>query len=298
MVVAITGGHGFVGRNLAERLAPGEARQLSRRTGVDVHDVDALVAAFEGCDVVAHCAGINRELGGQTYRRVHIEGTEAVIAAARRAGVKKVVMLSFLRARPNCGSEYHESKWQAEELIRASGLDFTILKAGMIYGRGDHLIDHLSHTVYTVPLFASVGLREKPIRPIPIEDLSDILLAAVRGRMSGETVAVTGAEELMLSDAVRRVARVTGRRVFVFPAPVWAHYALAQLTEWTMIVPLVAKAQVRMLAEGVVDVMPPAGEVPADLAPRIRFTDEQIRRHLPKPGPFGFDDLRISKRKG
>ena len=70
-------------------------------------------------------------------------------------------MLSFLRARPDCGSPYHESKWAAEQLIRESGLDYTILKAGMIYGRGDHLIDqpppHRAHP-------ASVRDRRAPAR--------------------------------------------------------------------------------------------------------------------------------------
>ncbi|WP_022886222.1 NAD-dependent epimerase/dehydratase family protein [Glaciibacter superstes] len=301
MKIAITGGTGFVGRHLAERFDPDDVVVDSRRTGVDVDDVDALTKAFNGCDVVAHCAGINREIGAQTYDRVHVQGTRAVIEAAERAGVKKIVMLSFLRARPACGSAYHESKWAAEELIRAAGhdgagqggagLDFTILKAGMIYGRGDHLIDHLSHTVFTLPLFATVGLREKPIRPIPVGDLIDILYAASTGRMPRETVAVTGAEELMLSDAARRLARVVGRRLWVIPLPVWVLYVIAQLTEWTMKVPLIAKAQVRMLAEGVVDAAPPAPGVPADLAPHTRFTDEQIRLALPEPGGFGLRDL-------
>jgi len=296
MRLAITGGTGFVGRHLAERFAADDVVTVSRRTGTGVDDVDGLAAAFGGCDVVAHCAGINREIGDQTYQRVHVDGTAAVIEAAKRAGVAKIVMLSFLRARPDCGSAYHESKWAAEELVRASGLDYTILKAGMIYGRGDHLVDHLSHTVFTLPLFAAVGLREKPIRPIPVSDLTDLLVATVSGRLSRETVAVTGAEELMLSEAVRRVARVVGRRVAVVAAPVWFHYALAQVTEWTMTVPLVAKAQVRMLSEGVVDVAPPANAVPADLAPKLRFTDEQIRLSLPAPGGFGLADLRLAHR--
>jgi uncharacterized protein YbjT (DUF2867 family) len=293
--VAITGGTGFVGRHLAARFAAGDVVAVSRRTGVDVDDVEALTAAFSGCDVVAHCAGINREIGSQTYDRVHVQGTAAVIEAAKRAGVRKIVMLSFLRARPSCGSAYHESKWAAEELIRSSGLDFTILKAGMIYGLGDHLIDHLSRTVQTVPVFAAVGLREKPIRPIPVDDLTDILVAAVTGRMPRETVAVTGAEELLLSEAVRRVARVVGRRVAVIPAPVWTLYALAQLAEWMMKVPLIAKAQVRMLAEGVTLAAPPATEVPADLTPRRRFTGEQIRQGLPQPGGFGLRDFRFAR---
>ncbi|HWW60254.1 MAG TPA: NAD(P)H-binding protein, partial [Thermoanaerobaculia bacterium] len=168
MKVAITGGTGFVGRHLAKKLD--DVVVVSRRTGVEIDDVDALTKAFEGCDAVAHCAGINREIGAQTYERVHVGGTQAVIGAAKRAGVRRIVMLSFLRARPGCGSPYHESKWAAEELVRGSGLDFTIVKSGMIYGRGDHMLDHLSHALHTFPLFAMVGLKEKSIRPLAIED--------------------------------------------------------------------------------------------------------------------------------
>ncbi|MGW8482912.1 SDR family oxidoreductase [Microbacterium sp. NPDC055903] len=149
MRVAITGGTGFVGRHLAAALD--DAVPLSRRVGVDLDDVDALATAFAGCDAVAHCAGINREIGEQTFRRVHVAGTSNVVEAARRAGVKRIVMVSFLRARPGSGSGYHESKWQAEEIIRSSGIAHTILKFGMIYGQGDHMVDHVTKAVRTCP---------------------------------------------------------------------------------------------------------------------------------------------------
>ena len=291
--VAITGGTGFVGRNLAERFEGPVL--ISRRTGHAVDDVESLARAFEGCEAVAHCAGINREIGEQTYERVHVRGTEAVVEAARRTGVRKIVMLSFLRARPDCGSAYHESKWAAEEAIRASGLDYTILKAGMIYGRGDHLIDHTSRAVQTIPLFATVGLREKAIRPIPVEELVDVIEAALGGRLERRTVEVVGAEELKLSLVVRRVAHLLHRRVGILPAPVWAQYVLGQLTEWTMRVPLVAKAQVRMLAEGVSESLPKAESLPEDLLPKKRLTREQILAALPEEGRFGWRALRLSR---
>src|SRR5262249_36169736 len=147
MRIAISGGTGFVGSHLARDVARRghEVVLLSRRTGVDLADGDALAQHLAGCDAVAHCAGINREIGNQTYQRVHIAGTRAVVDAARRARVPKIVLMSFLRARPGCGSPYHESKWAAEEIVRGSGLDFTVVKAGMTYGRGDHMLDHLSH---------------------------------------------------------------------------------------------------------------------------------------------------------
>jgi uncharacterized protein YbjT (DUF2867 family) len=295
MKIAVTGGTGFVGRHLAARLsAEGhEVISISRRTGVALDDVDALTGAFAGCDAVAHCAGINREIGEQTFEHVHAGGTRTVLEAMRRARVPKIVFMSFLRARPDCGSAYHESKWRSEELIRASGFDYTIAKAGMVYGRGDHMLDHLSHALHTFPLFATVGLHEQPVRPLPVDDLVDVLRAAlVDGRLSRETVAITGAEQMTLSEAVRRVARVVGRAPLMFPMPVWFHRLLAMVAEWTMVVPLVAKAQVRILSESVVEPLPFANALPADLQPRRRFTDELIRAGLPKAGRFTTRDLR------
>lgn len=290
--IAITGGTGFVGRHLAGRFE--NPAVISRRTGIDVDNVSALAAAFAGCDVVAHCAGINCEIGDQTYDRVHVRGTLAVIEAAKRAGVKKIVMLSFLRARPDCGSPYHESKWAAEEAIRASGLDYTILKAGMIYGLGDHLIDHSTRTVKTLPLFATVGLHERTVRPVPVEELVDVMVAALGDRLERKTVEVVGAEELKLSKVVRRVADLLELPIGIVPAPVWALYALGQLTEWTMKVPLVAKAQVRMLAEGVSHAVPGTELLPEDLRPKKLLTKAQIRAAMPDDGPFGWNDLLIS----
>lgn len=108
--------------------------------------------------------------------------------------------------------------------------------------------------------------------------------------MSRETVKVTGAEEMTLSEAVRRVARVIGRKPLILPAPVWPHRLLAYGFEWTMRVPLVARAQVRILEEGIEE----ASSVPADLMPQQRFTDELIARGLPEKGPFTLHDLRCS----
>jgi NADH dehydrogenase len=311
MKFAITGGTGFIGSHLAQRLVSEghqvvllarNRRNISAGSAAttfvpsDLSDPVALTTAFRGCDAIAHCAGINREIGNETYRKVHVEATRNVIKAAQLAGVKKVLLMSFLRARPNCGSPYHESKWAAEEIVRNSGLDYTIIKAGMVYGLGDHMLDHLSHALHTFPFFAMVGFKEKGIRPLAIDDLVEVLRASLtENRLSRSTVAITGAEELYLSEAVRRVARVTGNNIRMFRAPVWFHLALARFWELTMKVPLVARAQVRILSEGVVEPSLPCDTLPADLLPKRKFTDEQIRNGLPKPGPFTLRDLRCCR---
>jgi len=303
MRVAITGATGFVGSHLATRLSSEghEVVRLGRRSSAGnedvvrarLDDVNQLTAAFAGCQAVAHCAGINREIGDQTYARVHVEATSNVAEAARRAGVEKILLMSFLRARPDCGSAYHESKWAAEEIVRDSGLDYTIIKAGVVYGRGDHMLDHLSHALHTFPVFALVGLEDRTVRPLAVEDLVHVMRAAlVDRRLKRQTIALLGPEEIYLSEAVRRVAEVVGKEPVMFPLPVWCHEIMARVFECTMRTPLVSVAQVRILAEGVVESSSPVVPVPYDLVPTRRFTPEQIRNGLPHPAPFCIGDLR------
>ena len=304
MRIAITGANGFVGTHLTHRLES-EGHELvlisrhcrkddNRVVANDLSDATVLRELFRDCKVVAHCAGINREIGKQTYQRVHIQGTRNVVEAARAAGVEKIVLMSFLRARASCGSPYHESKWEAEEIVRNSGLDYTIIKAGVIYGLGDHMLDHLSHALHTFPVFATVGLKEKSVRPLAVEDLAHVMRAAiVDRRMRRQTIALLGPEEVYLSEAVCRVAEVIGKRPFMFPLPVFCHQLMAHVFERTMKVPLTSLAQVRILSEGVVEAGSPVTPIPYDLVPTRRFTSEQIRNGLPQPKPFCAGDLRL-----
>lgn len=306
MRVAITGATGFVGSQLALRLTSEghEVVRLARRPRanrandegfvVSLDNVDQLTNAFAGCSAVAHCAGINREVGDQTYRRVHIDATRNVVEAARRAGVEKIVLMSFLRARPDCGSPYHESKWAAEEIVRESGLDYTIIKAGVVYGRGDHMLDHLSQAFHSFPIFALVGLKQQTVRPLAIEDLVHVMRASlIDRRLKRQTIALLGPEEIYLHEAVRRVAEVVGKQPIMFPLPVWCHQLMARVFELTMKVPLVSRAQVQILAEGVANPATPVTPLPYDLVPTRRFTPEQIRNGLPHPAPFCVGDLRL-----
>lgn len=296
--IAITGGHGFVGRHVAERLraAGDEVVLLSRSTGFDLArpDIAALTDALEGCVAVVHTAGINREIGAQTYDAVHVRGTQGLVTAARAAGVQHIGLVSFLRARPDGPTSYHRSKWAAEAIVRESGLAHTVLKCGVIHGRGDHMLDHLSHALHTFPVFGLVGLRDRPVRPVAVDDVARILEAAAHGdqRLIDRTIAVLGPDAMPLGEAVRRVGRVIGREPRYVRLPIAAHLAIARICEATMRVPLIAVAQVHILAEGVVEPAPYAPPPPDDLVPRTPFADDVIRAGLPEPGPFGCRDLR------
>jgi len=301
MKIAITGGTGFIGRHLARDLiARGHeviaiARgKYTRNTqpipvatfiAVDANDTDRLTEAFRGCDAVAHCAGTSVEDSQQTFYRLHVEGTRSAVTAAERAGIKKFVLVSYLNVRPNVKSAYHTTKWEGEEIVRASKLNYTILKAGLVYGPGDHLLHNLSNLFRKMPVFAQVGLKQKTVRLLAIEDLVAILRLCLldENRFARRSVAVTGPEEFPFSQAARRISKAMGKPfLIVLPFPVFFHRILAFFSERFMPKPLITKSQVQMLADGISQPTPESISLPDELKPRILFSEEQIKKGLPK----------------
>lgn len=295
MKIAVTGGSGFVGKWLVESLRgvghevvsvargtrPGVSSPRVVHFKADVADPCSLREAFAGCDAVVHLAGINRSSGNQTFERVHIQGTRNVVEAARAAGATKLVTLSFLRARPNCGSRYHETKWDSERIVSGSGLDYTILKAGVIFGPGDAMLTNIWRAIRFLPFFATVGFREGTVRPVWVGDVVSILIAAATGdTLANRTVSVVGPEEFPLSVAVRRVARAKNRWVLIAPLPVWCHHAIGWLGERSMRKPIISVAQVRMLAEGISEPLPGGDPFPEGLLPTTRLETKTILQSI------------------
>ncbi|MBL8089081.1 MAG: NAD(P)H-binding protein [Anaerolineales bacterium] len=300
MKIAITGGTGFIGRHLAHDLISRGHEVIIISRGyytrntqpiqgatiiqLDANDTAKLTEAFRGCNAVAHCAGTSVEDGRQTLQQLHANGARSAVTAAENAGVKKFVLLSYLTVRPNTSSQYLDTKWQGEEIVRASKLNYTILKAGLVYGSGDHLLNNLSNLFKKMPIFAQVGLKEKNVRLLAVEDLVNVIRETLldETRLSRQTVAVMGPEEFPFSQAARRIAKALGKSIIVLPFPVFFHRILAFFSERFMPKPLITKSQVQMLADGISQSTPESVQLPDDMKPKIGFTEEQIKKGLPK----------------
>lgn len=300
MKIAITGGTGFIGRHLAHDLISRGHEVIIISRGyytrntqpiqgatfiqLDANDTAKLTEAFRGCNAVAHCAGTSVEDGKQTLKQLHADGARSAVTAAENAGVKKFVLLSYLSVRPNTSSQYLDTKWQGEEIVRASKINYTILKAGLVYGSGDHLLNNLSNLFKKMPIFAQVGLKEKNVRLLAVEDLINAIRETLldENRLSRQTVAVMGPEEFPFSQAARRIAKALGKSIIVLPFPVFFHRILAFFSERFMPKPLITKSQVQMLADGISQQTPESIALPAEMQPKIQFTEEQIKKGLPK----------------
>ena len=282
--VAVVGGTGFLGRHVMAALGAG-ARALSRRTGFDLLHPDP--AALWGCSAVVNLAGIKREVGTQTFRAVHVEAVERLVAAMKEAGVRRLVHVSVVVARAAPGLPYHHTKWEGEEIVRKSGLEWTILRPGVIYGEGDDLLAHLSLMIRAAPVFPIVNDGSAPVMPVDAKDVAAAVAAALRTLASaGKTYDVVGPERLRLRDVVSRVAEAEGLPVSIWPTPAALMRFPVRLMEATMRQPLSTRAQLAMLVEGLAgDPGPARKDLGLEPAPfsveRVRPLVEKISRRPP-----------------
>lgn len=189
-LVALTGATGFVGKaTLAALARQGFAvRALARNvpeggTGVewvrgDLADHAALDRLVTGAEAVIHVAGLTTARDPGAFEAANVVGTMGVIEAASRAGVPRFVFVSSLSAREPQLSEYGASKERAERLVRASGLDWTIVRPPGVYGPWD--IDYLE-------MFKLARRGVVPVPPpgrsslIHVQDLAELLVALIPG---------------------------------------------------------------------------------------------------------------------
>lgn len=251
MIVLVTGGTGFVGREVVRQLhGAGHAiRLLVRDTqSVAVHRAveqfgvqpcpgnvlqsDAVESAMRGADAVIHLVGIISEYGNQTFENVHTRATQNVVAAARAAGVRRFVHMSALGTRPNARARYHQTKWAAEVAVRASGLAWTIFRPSIIYGPGDGFVNLFVQMSRFSPAIPLIGGGHTRLHPIPVADVARAFVGALNHSKSyGQTLDLCGAEILTLREIVQAVLAVTNRRRLLVSLPFWAARLQAFLLE-------------------------------------------------------------------
>jgi NADH dehydrogenase len=183
--ILITGGTGFVGSNIRKLIADRELRLLvrdpssARDTGAaelvqgDVLDPASLDQAMIGVDTLIHLVAIIEESGEQTFDRVIREGTEHVVSAAQRAGVRRFIHMSALGARSDPAFPYLNAKWRAEEAVRDSGLEWTILRPSVIFGPGDGFVTVLANLVRKAPIIPVVGAGQSKFQPIAVAEVAE-----------------------------------------------------------------------------------------------------------------------------
>jgi nucleoside-diphosphate-sugar epimerase len=295
MRILVTGGTGTVGEATVTELARRghQVRLLSRHAteeaeawpfgveGVDadVGDPDQVRGAADGCDAVLHMAAVVKESPpAATFQRVNVEGTRNVLAEASRAGVRRFVYVSSLGADTG-ESDYHRSKREAEQLVARWDGEWTIARAGNVYGPGDEVISLLLLWVRTLPAVPVIDDGDQPFQPVWSEDLAAALAICVeRDDLARRVLELTGAERTSMNDVVRRLGEVVGREPVHLPVPrLLAQLGLRALKQLG-IDPPVDEGQLTMLKEGSVIDDPARNALVSELGVRPLPLSEGLRR--------------------
>lgn len=234
-VIAELTGRGFAVNALVNHrelpITAGDIRQI--RGGM--FDPPALDAAMAGCDAAIHLVGIIAEKPAQgiTFQRLHVEGTRAVVQAAGRAAVRRYVHMSALGTRADAVSDYHKTKWQAEQIVRDSGLDWTIIRPSMIHGpRGEFMkmearwARKQSPPFLFMPYFGAGALGlggAGMLQPVYIADVARAFVDALKlPQTIGQTYELGGSQQLTWPQMHKLAARaIAGRNRWTAPLPAW-----------------------------------------------------------------------------
>jgi len=264
MNVAITGANGFVGRNLIALLladtSPSDIRAIVRdrvraaaelpSAGLDVRTADvtdpaSLRGAFDGIDAVVHTVAIPTERR-DTFQRVNVEGTQAVVREAERAGVTKLVHMGALRGAPESRYPYLRSKGLGHAAVQASAIPHVVLCPAILFGPGDDFFPRLRFSL-RFPIVPLPGGGTARFQPLHVADLALVLRAALRGPLTG-TYELGGPEPVTYRQLVEETMRGYGIRRPTMPLPVPLMKPAAFLFERTMADPPVTVGQLDLLA--------------------------------------------------
>jgi NADH dehydrogenase len=187
---------------------------------MDVYDPEALHRAFAGADAVVNLVGILNESGddGSGFERAHVELTRRVVAACKLAGVHRLLQMSSLNAGRG-SSHYLKSRGDAEAVVKASGLDWTIFEPSVIFGVGDGLFTRFAALLKLLPVLPLACANAK-FAPVFVGDVVEAFSRSLHDRRTiGEVYELYGPDVFTLREIVQMSAQQLGLKRLVIPLP-------------------------------------------------------------------------------
>ncbi len=278
--ILVLGGGGFVGRHLVAALAargirvtvPSRRRERAKRllllptvdvVECDVNQSDALSALVAGRDAVVNLVGVLH----RGFERAHVELPQAVLAACRAHGVRRVLHTSALGASLAAPSEYLRSKGAGERaVLAANDLDVTVFRPSVIFGPEDAFLNLFAMLARLMPVLL-LACPQARFQPVYVRDVARVMIDALgESKSFGRAYDLCGPKAYTLRELVETVCRITGRRRLVLGLPDWLSTVQASLLELAPGEPLMTRDNLRsMQVPSVCDCSLPFGVVPQEL---------------------------------
>jgi NADH dehydrogenase len=242
-MILVTGGTGFIGRNVVRKLAhagkrvrvmtrnPGKEKPLFGGLPVEmvagsIADEASLRRAMEGVETVVNCVQLENypmenPRKGLTFMEVDGRGTERQAAAAKSAGVREFLYMSGANTGQGRKEPWFRAKEVAEEAVKGSGLSYTIFRPSWIFGPDDRSVNRFISMAEKLPFVPLIGDGSQRVQPLYIEDMATIVsIAAGNPPATNRVFEAGGPEVFTMRGLVAQVLDVLGKNKLIVPFPV------------------------------------------------------------------------------
>ncbi len=225
-LVTVFGGSGFVGKQVVRALAKqgwrirvavrraaeaydlkpaGDVGQI-QVTRCDVRKESDIAKALEGADACVNLVGVMYQKGGQSFDAIHRHAASNIASACAVRGIRNLVQMSALGAKPDSPSSYYASKGRGEEVVRRHVPTAVVLRPSVIFGNGDSFFTMLAHQVKMFPVLPAIDGANTKFQPVYVADVAAAVARTLGNEKAyGQTYELGGPEVFAFKDLLRYV---------------------------------------------------------------------------------------------
>ena len=179
---------------------------------------------MHGVDTIVHTAFItadHKQSTGNTYEVTNVQGTRNVIKAAKDPGVKRIIEMSGLGTRPDRPGSYMQGRYLAEQMLKESGLDWTIIQPSVLFGKNAPFIKGLSELINSSPVVPLIGGGKMLFQPIYVEDVVTVAMQVLQepARTTGRTYIIGGPAYYSFTQVIDALLHAMHKTRIKAPAP-------------------------------------------------------------------------------
>ena len=271
---AVTGAFGYSGRHIARLLLAAGHRVITLTNSLNrpnpfgdavrafpfhFDEPARLMEQLRGVEVLYNTYWVRFNYATFTHAQA-VKNTLTLFAAAKEAGVRRIVHVSITNPSEDSPLEYFNGKARLERALRESGISHAIVRPAVLFGDQDILINNIAYMLRHLPFFGVFGDGNYGIQPIHVEDFAGLIVE--QGQLTEDVIInAVGPETFTFRGLVEAIAKIIDVRRPIMSVPPGVGYAVARMAGWTLGDVLLTREEIAGLMAGLLAVdTPPTGK--------------------------------------